>query len=102
MRKILLAATAAIALVCPTPARADNMIQPTAIAGPLTINAQCSTPVPSGCSTGQFVSVKLGGRNSVVVQTVNSGLTTSWSAYVSSDGGATWAGAVPHRSSLSS
>lgn len=64
-----------------------------------TINAQCTSPT-TGCSAGQFVSIKLGGRNSVTAHTVNSAFTSGWSAYVTTDG-VSWT-AIPHKASLAS
>jgi hypothetical protein len=78
-----------------TSAEAANVVSPAT-----TINAQCASPVPSGCSAGQFVSLKLGGRRSITAHVVHSGFTSGWSAYVSTDNGVTWSGAVPHKSTI--
>lgn len=89
MRKLLLAAVAAIALVCPRAALADNPFSAGLTISPVTINAQCSTPT-SGCAAGQFASVSVNGRNSVTAQVVTSNFSGTLTPYFSVDGGTTW------------
>jgi hypothetical protein len=54
-----------------------------------TINGQCTTPA-TGCAAGQFVSIKLGGRNSVTAHIIPSNFTGTLTPYVSMDEGVTW------------
>lgn len=97
MRKLLFAAVAALLLVCPRVALADNSFQPQASVGPVTISGQCLTPA-AGCPAGTAVTIPLGGRNSVSAQVVTSNFTGTLAPFVSMDGGATWYSALARTS----
>jgi hypothetical protein len=86
MRKLLLAALAATALICPRPASAD--LSPNSVDF-ATLSAVCASPT-TGCATGQAVSARVNGRNSVVVQIVDAAFNATVAPYVSTDNGANW------------
>jgi hypothetical protein len=85
MRKILLAAAAAIVLVCPRAALA----QMADIQAAGTLSAQCTTPA-AGCSTGQWVTAHIGGRNTISGTITPAVFTGTLACYFSHDSGASF------------
>jgi hypothetical protein len=59
------------------------------VSGSTTISAQCATPA-SGCSAGQWVPLKLGGRSSVAGVISTSNFSGTLACYFSKDNRATW------------
>lgn len=72
-----------------TPANGVLSVETPNVSSTGTISASCATPA-TGCSAGQFVSLKLGGRSSVTATVTPSNFTGTLQAYCSGDDGTNW------------
>lgn len=85
MKKILLT----FLLLSALPTWAQNMFTPVDVTPPTTISAQCSTPTV-GCSAGQWVTAKLGGRGTIGAVMTPSVFTSTLACFFSKDNGINW------------